>query len=168
MIINLNDLTETAIFREGTEQRIVGLTSGCFDLFHTKHLTYLERCRRLCDVLVVGVDCDELVQISKGPKRPIIPEHQRVAMVDNQKHVAASFIMATVNDFRRAVAIFGAKYIFKNQDFEPKTNGVVGANLADLIIVPDTTALNSTTEIIERAIENEVAISEMADGLTEA
>lgn len=36
--------------------KIVGLTSGCFDLVHFYHLHYLERCKAHCDFLIVGVD----------------------------------------------------------------------------------------------------------------
>ncbi|RLT75601.1 hypothetical protein D7V95_13085 [bacterium J10(2018)] len=49
--------------------KIVGVTSGCFDLLHFYHLRYLERCRALCDFLIVGVDSDILVHANKTSGR---------------------------------------------------------------------------------------------------
>jgi len=91
----------------------IGLTSGCFDLVHYMHLVYLERCRRLCDVLVVGVDSDDLVRRVKGPKRPMIPEVQRQAMVNALKCVDATFIMGSVEDFEYVVRSLQVSYVFK-------------------------------------------------------
>ena len=52
---------------------VIGLTSGCFDLFHSLHLSYLQKCRRMCDFLVVGVDCDDFV--AKSPSSPTAQPH---------------------------------------------------------------------------------------------
>ena len=60
----------------------IGLTSGCWDLFHYFHLCSLERCKNLCDILIVGVDSDSLVKSTKGPERPIVTEQYRAAIVD--------------------------------------------------------------------------------------
>jgi D-beta-D-heptose 7-phosphate kinase / D-beta-D-heptose 1-phosphate adenosyltransferase len=51
-------------------RRIV-LTSGCFDILHRGHVTYLERARSVGDVLVVGVNSDESIRRLKGAGRPI-------------------------------------------------------------------------------------------------
>ena len=61
-------------------ERIV-FTNGVFDLLHRGHVEYLEEARLLGDRLVIGVNADASVQRLKGPKRPIVPEHERAEML---------------------------------------------------------------------------------------
>jgi rfaE bifunctional protein nucleotidyltransferase chain/domain len=46
-------------------------TNGCFDIVHKGHVTYLERARRLGDLLVVALNSDAAVRRLKGKSRPI-------------------------------------------------------------------------------------------------
>lgn len=61
-------------------RRIV-LTSGCFDLLHRGHITYLHQARSLGDVLVVGVNTDDSIRRLKGPERPINMLEDRVQVL---------------------------------------------------------------------------------------
>ncbi len=61
-------------------ERIV-FSNGVFDLLHRGHVEYLEEARLLGDRLVIGVNADASVQRLKGPKRPIVPEHERAEML---------------------------------------------------------------------------------------
>ena len=54
----------------------VGITVGVFDIFHVGHLNLLERCKSMCDHLIVGVCGDDYVTEVKG-KTPVYPEDQR-------------------------------------------------------------------------------------------
>lgn len=69
-----------------SEKKIVGYTTGVFDMFHIGHLNILRRAKEQCDFLIVGVSTDELVQHDKN-KIPIIPFEQRCAIVDAIKYV---------------------------------------------------------------------------------
>jgi len=66
--------------------RIV-LTMGVFDLLHIGHCRYLREARAKGDILVVGVDSDELTRKSKGPNRPTVPEDERLEMLANVRWV---------------------------------------------------------------------------------
>lgn len=133
---------------------IVGLTSGCFDLLHYGHVDYLNRCRELCDRLVVGVDCDQMVRAAKGPDRPIIPELERLALVCHLRPVDHAFILHGLEDLTRMVRAHRVARMFKHAGFADMADVVgVGPGAADLVIVPDIPGLVSTSEIIRRIRE---------------
>jgi rfaE bifunctional protein nucleotidyltransferase chain/domain len=56
--------------RGHAKMRVV-FTNGCFDLLHKGHVYYLERARRLGDVLVVALNSDASVRRLKGTGRPL-------------------------------------------------------------------------------------------------
>lgn len=59
----------------------VVLTQGVYDLIHEGHGKYLENAHLQGDILIVGVDTDELTRERKGPNRPIVPESERLRML---------------------------------------------------------------------------------------
>ncbi len=63
------------------------LTQGVYDLIHEGHALYLEAARSYGDVLLVGVDSDELTRKRKGPDRPIVPQGERLKMLVHLRHV---------------------------------------------------------------------------------
>lgn len=60
--------------------RIV-FTNGCFDLLHRGHVAYLNRARRLGDLLVVALNSDASVRELKGPGRPLNPLADRMEVL---------------------------------------------------------------------------------------
>jgi len=68
------------------EEKIIGYTTGVYDMFHIGHLNILQRAKEQCDVLIVGVSTDELVQTEKG-KTPVIPYEERVRIVEAIRYV---------------------------------------------------------------------------------
>ncbi|MDT0275713.1 adenylyltransferase/cytidyltransferase family protein [Blastococcus goldschmidtiae] len=70
--------------RAGT--RVIGYTTGVYDMFHIGHLNVLRRAREACDHLVVGVTTDELSLAAKG-KTPIVPFEERLDIVRAIRHV---------------------------------------------------------------------------------
>ncbi len=69
-----------------SEKKVVGYTTGVFDLFHIGHLNILKAAKQHCDYLIVGVSTDELVQKYKN-KTPVIPYQERRAIVEAIKYV---------------------------------------------------------------------------------
>lgn len=67
-------------------KRIIGYTTGVFDMFHIGHLNLLRRAKEQCDYLIVGVSTDEIVESYKH-KKPVIPFKERIAIVEELKCV---------------------------------------------------------------------------------
>ncbi len=67
-------------------KKIIGYTTGVFDMFHIGHLNILRRAKEQCDYLIVGVSSDELVLKDKN-KVPMIPLSDRMAIVESIKYV---------------------------------------------------------------------------------
>lgn len=67
-------------------KKIIGYTTGVYDMFHIGHLNILQRAKEQCDYLIVGVSTDELVQKEKN-KTPVIPFEERCRIVEAIKYV---------------------------------------------------------------------------------
>ncbi|KKN60283.1 hypothetical protein LCGC14_0533330 [marine sediment metagenome] len=130
---------------------IIGLTSGCFDLIHYGHLYYLERCKSLCDWLIVGIDCDSLVRKIKGIDRPIINQFERMKLIMSLNIVDQGFIMQDPSDIIEICKQHNVSKVFKHEGYN-KVSHIFGIDdtSARLVIVPDIPELVSTTEIITR------------------
>ncbi len=63
---------------------IVAVANGAFDLLHVGHVRYLQAAKELTrgGLLIVGVNSDASVRLSKGPGRPVLPERERAEIVD--------------------------------------------------------------------------------------
>ena len=64
--------------------KTVVYTSVTFDMLHANHIKMIEYARSLGDILIVGVNTDELVESYKS--QPIIPFDERIALVKALKY----------------------------------------------------------------------------------
>lgn len=71
------------------EGKTVVFTNGCYDILHPGHIRLLESCRSMGDVLILALNTDSSVERLKGPKRPLIPERDRVALACRLEAVSA-------------------------------------------------------------------------------
>lgn len=89
----VSDFNELAkIVERNRKGRTVVLATGTFDLFHYEHLKYLEGAKKQGDILVVAVKSNKCAEL-KHPDRPIIPEEQRIAIVDAIRYVDYTVIV---------------------------------------------------------------------------
>jgi rfaE bifunctional protein nucleotidyltransferase chain/domain len=79
-VVAANDLPAAVAAQRAAGKSIV-LTNGCFDLLHVGHVRLLQACRRLGDVLVVGVNADGSVRRLKGTARPFVPQDDRAELL---------------------------------------------------------------------------------------
>lgn len=67
-------------------KKVIGYTTGVFDMFHIGHLNILKRAKEQCDYLIVGVSTDELC-LNYKKKKPVIPYEERKAIVEAIRYV---------------------------------------------------------------------------------
>lgn len=97
----------------------VGYTCGVFDVFHVGHLNLLERCKQMCDILIVGVCNDEYVNKVKH-KEPVFPEDQRIRILKALKVVDDAVLVniETTNDKMLALEKFHFDVLFSGDDWK--------------------------------------------------
>lgn len=131
----------------------VGLTNGCFDILHSGHLSYLEKARSMCDVLIVGVNDDESVRLLKGPSRPINPATDRARLVAGLECVSAVVIFSDRTADKLIEEIMPSCY-FKGSDYNldnlPERDTVRRLGVTPIFL--DLEDGQSTTATIERIL----------------
>ena len=76
-------------------KKIVGFTSGYFDIMHPGHVLMLKECKRYCDYLIVAIN--EYKTKTKQPDGrhkddPIWTPQERFLMVDSNRYVDEPFL----------------------------------------------------------------------------
>ena len=95
-------------------------TNGCFDLLHFGHITYLQRAKRLGDLLIIGLNSDASIRQLKGPARPLVPERQRAAVLAALECVDAVVIFRDRRASRFIKTVRPQLYV-KGGDYRPET-----------------------------------------------
>ena len=88
-------------------------------MFHVGHLNLLERCKDMCDVLIVGVCNDEYVHEVKR-KEPVYPESDRVRLLKALKVVDDAVLVdiPTIEDKLLALERFHFDVLFSGDDWK--------------------------------------------------
>jgi D-beta-D-heptose 7-phosphate kinase/D-beta-D-heptose 1-phosphate adenosyltransferase len=95
MIVHYKDL---ANIRSQHLGRKIVFSDGVFDLFHIGHLEHLKYLRQLGDLIVVGIMSDEWVRMTKGDKRPVMGEEERLHVVDSVRYIDYAVLL---DDFEK-------------------------------------------------------------------
>ena len=97
------------------------LATGTFDLLHPGHLLYLSEARSLGDELYVIVARDSMI---KHKQKPVVPEEQRLAMVQALRVVDKAMLGSKIDIFeplceiRPDIIALGTNQFFKEKDLE--------------------------------------------------
>ena len=94
-------------------------TCGVFDMFHVGHLNLLEKCKSMCDYLIVGVCNDDYVRNIKH-KEPVYSEQDRVRILEALKVVdrAELVTIEETNDKILAIEKFHFDVLFSGDDWK--------------------------------------------------
>ncbi len=145
----LRTIEELLRYSDTYEGHTIGITSGCFDLLHPLQVEYLNKCKRLCDILIVLVDSDHLLNQNKN-KYPLINENDRAFMVDNLKATDIVFVMTDIIEYKTILQglsqIKATVLQFKHSSSIYNTTAITISEV-QLILIPDVIRFQSTTEI---------------------
>lgn len=118
-VLTLPQATRWLVAARRGGRRVVA-TNGCFDLLHFGHVSYLQRARKMGDILVVGLNGDRSVRELKGPGRPLVPQRQRAAVLAALACVDAVIIFPEKRA-HRFLAIVRPDVYVKGGDYRPET-----------------------------------------------
>lgn len=79
-IVDADTLCQIVEKQKQNGKKIVA-TSGCFDILHAGHVTYLEAASGKGDIFILFLNSDSSVRALKGQTRPIVPEQERAVVV---------------------------------------------------------------------------------------
>lgn len=152
--IKNRDVLAAIIETEKARGKRIVFTNGCFDLLHAGHVKYLQKARRLGDMLVLGLNSDASVRRLKGARRPLIGEEERahiLAALDCIDYV----VIFDEDTPLELISTLKPHILAKGGDYTAE--GVVGKDIVEayggrveLVSFVDG---KSTTNIIERVLE---------------
>lgn len=133
--------------KETNNVRIIGYTTGVFDMFHIGHLNILRRAKEQCDYLIVGVSTDELMMEYKH-KKPIVGFEERMAIVSAIRYVdrvvpqTSMDKLAAWKDLRYDVLFHGSDW--KNTPMYNKVTEDLSEVGVRVVFLPYTHGISST------------------------
>ena len=150
---SLDELIAIAAQARKHGQTVV-FTKGCFDLVHRGHVHILRQAKAAGDLLIVALNSDQSVKEIKGPKRPIMPEADRIELIEAMEMVDY-VVLFDDPDPTRLIAAIQPDVLVKGADWS--ADRVVGAELVEksggrVVRIPYLQGF-STSEIIERIVK---------------
>lgn len=95
--------------------KIRGYAGGTFDLFHPGHVLFLEKCRSLCDFLIVSLNTDEFA--GRYKRKPILTLPERRIMLQGCRFVDRVIVNSGDEDSKWPILRSQADIIFHGDDW---------------------------------------------------
>lgn len=145
------------------------LTQGVYDLIHEGHAKYLEIAKSHGDILIVGVDSDELTKKRKGPNRPIVPEAERIEMLLHLRHVdyvVVRHVGKEIGDMIRTVKPDILITSSTTKDFTREFIKKYKSSCGQIITLPAQSTTSTTARIRKLSIDGASSLAEEINKLT--
>lgn len=146
------------------------LTQGVYDLIHEGHALYLEKAKSYGDVLVVGIDSDELTRKRKGPNRPIVPQSERVKMLVHLRHVDIVTLREVHHDIGDLIRLVKPDILITSSgtaDFTPEMKQVYTDHCKKIVTLPPQATTSTTARIRNLTIEGAEELAKEVRKLTQ-
>ena len=148
----LPELLDTVKRAKGRQQKVV-FTNGVFDLLHRGHVEYLQKAREQGDMLIIGLNSDSSVHSIKGPKRPLVGQEDRAAVLSALSCVDRVVLFdedvpaRLIGDIQPDILVKGADYSVEQ---------IAGADAVlkrgGRVITIELTPGRSTTDLIKKIV----------------
>ncbi|WP_291950947.1 D-glycero-beta-D-manno-heptose-7-phosphate kinase [Campylobacter sp.] len=125
----------------------VVFSNGCFDILHFGHIKYLEKAKKMGQILIVGLNSDQSVKKLKGQDRPINCENERACMLASLYFVDYVVIFDDETPYE-LIRYLKPDILVKGADYKNKT--IVGSDLVKKVELIDFEDGFSTSNIIKR------------------
>ena len=135
-----------------TDSKIT-LVGGCFDILHIGHIQFLEKAKKLGDVLVVLLESDSRVTELKGEGRPVNSQPDRATLLSALKAVDYVILLPEMKseDYDKLVLDLKPKFIAvtagdRGISFKQRSANLVGAKVVSVVgTIPD----KSTSKVLQ-------------------
>lgn len=138
------------------EGKKIILTQGVYDLIHEGHAKYLAAARMYGDVLIVGVDSDELTKKRKGPNRPIVPQNERITMLCHIRPVDIVTLRDIKDDIGDLIRLIKPDVYVASESTKDFTKKLLGAYMHDcgkIVVLPPQATTSTSARIRNLTIE---------------
>ena len=121
-----SDQIKNILINLNNKKSKIGFTNGCFDLFHPGHLYLLQKCKSLCDYLIVGLNSDISISSLKGNSRPVDNQNTRIKNLTINNEVDAVVVFSKDTPLNLIYKL-KPNILFKGMDYSDKE--VIGSTL---------------------------------------
>jgi D-glycero-beta-D-manno-heptose 1-phosphate adenylyltransferase len=128
----------------------VVLTQGVYDMIHEGHARYLEKALSYGDILVVGVDSDELTRMRKGPNRPVVPQAERLQMLAHLRSVSILTLREVKHGMSMLIETVRPDVLITSEstkDFGKKEAAVYKKICGTIVTLPPQAATSTTARV---------------------
>ena len=146
---------------DGINDKIIGITTGCFDIFHAGHLKSIKFSKQNCDILILFLNSDSSIKKLKGKDRPINNLEERLELLSELPYIdyITIFDQPDVDPLIKNISF---DILFKGGDYniEDLQNKFPGVKilLSDYVIKSNGQA-NSTSNIIQKLTDTLYQVS---------
>ena len=166
-ILDYSELKKLIDAHKTLGRRIV-CTIGSWDMLHIGHLRYLIKAKEQGDVLIVGADSNRGIKIYKNELRPIIPQEERMEMLQYQECVDYVTLVDDIDEHGKwqyglIQTIRPYLFVTTPESYSEEQIRDIRQYSDEVLVLPRQAESTSSSEIIESTVKKhlEIMLSEI-------